>query len=214
VLGELHGIPLLVKDSIATEPALGMHCSAARRAVISPADLGNSIPGMRTTAGSVALLNSVPARDATAIRNLRARGAIILGKANMTEFGDFKGDIPRGWSAVGGQTRSAYKATGCPGGSSSGSAVGVSAGFAPGAIGTEADGSITLPSGRAAAYGLKASVGLISRTGMVPLASSIISVGPIAKSAYDVAVLLGAMVGSDDEDPASELSVEGDLIRI
>lgn len=166
---------------------------------------------MRTTAGSFALVNSIPHRDATLVHNLRAQGAIILGKANLTEFVNFKGKIPWGWSAVGGQTRSAYTATGNPDGSSSGSAVGVAVGFAAGAIGTETEGSIINPSGRAAAYALKPSVGLISCSGIVPYASTADSVGPIARSAYDVAVILGAMVGGPDGDAASKLSAQSRL---
>lgn len=163
---------------------------------------------MHTTAGSYALLNSVPPRDATAVQNLRYKGAIILAKANLTEFANFKGQIPLGWSAIGGQTRSAYTATESVGGSSSGSAVGVSAGFAAGAIGTETAGSIMEPSAKAAAYGIKASVGLIPRTGIVPLTITADSVGPIARSTYDVAMLLGAMVGHDTEDRASKLGLD------
>jgi amidase len=161
---------------------------------------------MLTTAGSHALVNSIPKGDTPVVAQLRAKGAIILGKTNLTEFANHKGDIPSGWSQRGGQTKSAYgpgtfPGDVCVGGSSSGSTVGVSAGFAAGAIGTETHGSIVSPCSRAALYGIKASVGLIPRKGIVPLSTTADSVGPIAKSAYDAALLLSAMVGCDSNDP-------------
>jgi amidase len=155
---------------------------------------------MRTTTGSHALIKSVPRGDAPLVANLRAHGAIILGKANLSELAFLKGtDLPCGWSAVGGQTQSAYGPGGFPGGcipagSSSGCAVGVSAGFAAGAIGTDTTGSNIEPSSRAALFGMRATVGLISRTGVVPVSSTGDIAGPIAKSAYDVALLLGVMI--------------------
>lgn len=123
---------------------------------------------MLTTAGSVALAESIPRGDATVVAKLRARGAIIIGKANMTEFGNYKGEILWGWSSRGGQTQSAYGLGAfpgdvCTGGSSSGSAVGVSAGFAAGAIGTETDGSIKDSASRAGLYAIKTTVGLVPR---------------------------------------------------
>jgi amidase len=162
---------------------------------------------MLTTAGSFALVNSIPKGDAPVVAKLRAKGGIILGKANLTEFANYKGDIPSGWSQKGGQTKSAYGPGAFPGdvgvgGSSSGSAVGVSAGFAAGAIGTETHGSIIGPSSRAALYGIKATVGLIPRKGIVPFSTTTDSVGPMAKSAYDTALLLGAMMTCDSADPA------------
>lgn len=166
--------------------------------------------GMRTTSGSHALANCIPHGDATVVANLRARGAIILGKANLSELAYFKGfDLPLGWSAAGGQTKSAYGPGGfdggvIPAGSSSGSAVGVSAGFAAGAIGTDTTGSNLEPSSRAALFGMRASVGLISRTGLLPTTSTGDTLGPIAKSAYDAALLLDAMVGYDRNDPGSK----------
>jgi amidase len=159
---------------------------------------------MRTTAGSYALVDSIVPGDAAAVAQLRARGAIIIGKANLSELAHFKGDVPSGWSARGGQTQSAYVSGGNPGGSSSGSAVGVSAGFAAGAIGTETDGSLSSPCAKAAVYCVKATVGLISRAGMVPLTRTADTMGPIARSTYDVAPPLGAMAGRDDGDPASK----------
>lgn len=164
-----------------------------------------SSTGMRTMAGSYSFMHSVVPGDASSVARLRARGAIIIGKANLSELAHFKGDAPSGWSARGGQTQSAYVSGGNPGGSSSGSAVGLSAGFAAGAIGTETDGSLLSPCAKAAAYGLKATVGLISRAGVIPLTRTADTLGPIARSSYDAALLLGAMAGRDDNDPASEL---------
>lgn len=163
---------------------------------------------MRTTAGSYALVNTVVPRDATVVAKLPSQGAIIIGKANLSEFAGYKGEVPSGWSVRGGQTQSAYVTGGSPGGSSSGSAVGLSAGFAAGAIGTETDGSILNPCEKAAAYGIKATVGLISRTGVVPVAMTADSLGPITRSTYDAALLLSAMAGKDDYDPASRSSIE------
>jgi amidase len=204
-LGELHGIPLLVKDNIATDTSLGMY-------VLRPTVWGRiltcGVQGMLTTAGSHALVNSIPKADAPVVAKLRSKGAIILGKANLSEFANYKGDMPAGFSSLGGQTQSAYGpglflGDICVSGSSSGCAVGVSAGFAAGAIGTKTHGSIVAPSSRAALYAIKASVGLISRSGIVPLSLTLDSVGPMAKSAYDVALLLGAMTGCGANDSAS-----------
>lgn len=159
------------------------------------------VPGMHTTAGSYALIDSVPARDATVTASLRANGAIILGKANMTEFGNFKGNIiSHGWSSRGGRCRSAYVKDGCPSGSSSGCAVGLAAGFAAGAVGTEADGSLILPAARAALFAIKPTVGLVSRSGVFPLSFTQDSVGPMAKSVYDMALMLSHMAGEDTGD--------------
>ncbi|KAJ9116369.1 hypothetical protein QFC22_004810 [Naganishia vaughanmartiniae] len=187
VLSELHGIPLLIKDNIATDVELGMN----------------------TTAGSYALLKSLVPRDATVTAKLRAKGAIVLGKAAMTEFANFKGlDLKNGYSARGGQCQSAYvvggfDAGGDPSGSSSGSAVALSAGFAAGTLGSETDGSIIDPAGRAAAYGIKPSIGLVSRSGVIPISSSQDTVGPIVRSTYDAALLLGYLAGYDAADPAT-----------
>jgi amidase len=165
---------------------------------------------MNTTAGSYALLKSIVPRDATITAKLRAKGAIVLGKAAMTEFANFKGlDLKNGYSARGGQCQSAYviggfDAGGDPSGSSSGSAVALSAGFAAGTLGSETDGSIIDPAGRAAAYGIKPSIGLVSRSGVIPISSSQDTVGPIVRSTYDAALLLGHLAGYDAADPASE----------
>lgn len=167
---------------------------------------------MNTTAGSYALLNSIVPGDATVTAKLRAKGAIILGKASLSEFAMFKAShVENGWNAIGGQCQSAYvqggfKAGGDPSGSSSGSAVGVSAGFAPAALGSETDGSIVSPAARAAAYGIKPSIGLVSRSGVIPIAASQDTVGPIAKSTYDAALLLQSIAGYDAKDKASRSS--------
>ncbi|KAJ9100953.1 hypothetical protein QFC19_005349 [Naganishia cerealis] len=168
VLSELHGIPLLIKDNIATDVEL----------------------------------------DATVISKLRSKGAIVLGKASMTEFANFRGSIENGWGARHGQCQSAYvvggfDAGGDPSGSSSGSAVAISAGFAAGTLGSETDGSIIDPAGRAAAYGIKPSIGLVSRSGVIPISSSQDTVGPIVRSTYDAALLLTHLAGYDAADPAT-----------
>ncbi|KAJ9094936.1 hypothetical protein QFC21_005728 [Naganishia friedmannii] len=189
LLGKLHGIPLPVKDNIGTDPKLGM----------------------KTTAGSYALLNSIPVEDSTVIAKLRAAGAIILGKTTMCELGHYRTSAVinpcHGWSSRGGQGRSAYVAGGCPeanpGGSSSGSAIAVSAGFAPAALGTDTIGSLIAPAGRAAEYTLRSTVGLISRYGVVPASRHLDTVGPIAKSVCDAAILLECMSGYDPKDPAT-----------
>jgi amidase len=135
---------------------------------------------------------------------------LVIGKANLSEWANFKAsNSTNGWSAVGGQTQSSYvvggfKAGGDPCGSSSGSGVGVASGFAPISIGTETDGSIICPSERAALYGLKPTVGLASRSGIIPIAHSQDSPGPMAKSAYDVAMLLTIIAGFDARDTASK----------
>ncbi|KAI9768832.1 MAG: hypothetical protein M1840_004646 [Geoglossum simile] len=178
--GPLHGIPILLKDNIATHPGLGM----------------------KTSAGSFALLDSRPSKNARIVDMLIAAGVIILGKANLSELSNFKGSlIPSGWSAVGGQTQSAYVRGGLdpkdskdghssPSGSSAGSAVAVSAGYAPVSIGTETDGSLVCPAGRAALYTMKPTIGLVPQAGIVPVSHSFESAGPMTKTPYDLALLL------------------------
>lgn len=164
---------------------------------------------MHTTAGSYALVNSIPKENATVVTKLRAAGAIILGKTTMTEFGNCKySKADWGWSARGGQPLSAYVAGGYPDanpdGSSSGSAIALSAGWAPATLGTETCGSLIRPAGRAAGYALRSTVGLISRYGVIPVSAILDTVGPIAKSAFDVALLLDCMSGFDAKDSASK----------
>src|SRR5438128_5883419 len=175
VRGPLHGIPILVKDNIAT------------------------LDNMQTTAGSVAIYgNQVPA-DAPLIQNLRAAGAIILGKANLGEWANFRDDeaetypLAVGWSARGGSTNNAYDLSYTSWGSSSGSGAGAAASLCAAAVGTETDGSITGPSAVENIFGLKPTLGLISQDGIVPISHQQDSAGPMARSVTDVAILLGIM---------------------
>lgn len=178
--GPLHGIPVLVKDLLAT------------------AD------GMATTAGSVALLGNPAVRDATLVARLREAGAIVLGKTNMTEWSNFMGTVQTsGWSARGGQTRNPYRLDSSPWGSSSGSAVAVAAGLAPLAIGVETDGSITCPASATSVVAMKPTVGLTSRTGIIPISFTQDSPGPMGRSVADVAALLTVMAGYDPTDPSN-----------
>src|SRR5436853_7338432 len=175
VRGRLHGIPLLVKDNVATRENL------------------------QTTAGSLALYGSQVPADAPLIQNLRAAGAIILGKANLGEWANFRDDeaetypLAVGWSARGGSTNNAYDLSYTSWGSSSGSAAGAAASLCAAAVGTETDGSITGPSAVENIFGLKPTLGLISQDGIVPISSRQDTAGPMARSVTDVAILLGIM---------------------
>jgi amidase len=181
--GKLHGIPILLKDNIATEDK------------------------MQTTAGSLALLGSRPKREAFVATKLREAGAIILGKANLSEWANFRStSSSSGWSARGGQVKNPYALNRSPCGSSSGSAVAVSANLASAAIGTETDGSILCPSSMNCVVGIKPTLGLVSRDGVVPIAHSQDTVGPIARTVTDAAILLGALVGVDRNDPVTKES--------
>jgi amidase len=167
---------------------------------------------MNTTAGGFALLGSVVPSDAPVSAKLRQAGVIVIGKANLSQYANFKGNITNGWSARFGQSQSAYvvggfEAGGDPCGSSSGSGIGVSAGFAAASLGSETDGSIICPSNRAALYGIKMSVGLSSRSGIIPISSTQDTSGPMAKSAYDAALILENMVGYDVNDTATYAAV-------
>jgi amidase len=182
--GPLHGIPILLKDNVGTHDR------------------------MTTTAGSLALAGSVPARDAWVARRLREAGAVLLGKANMSEWANFRSNrSSSGWSCRGGQCRNPYVLDRSPSGSSSGSAVAVAANLCAAAVGTETDGSIVSPAGHCALVGIKPTVGLLSRSGIVPIAHSQDTAGPLARTVADAAVLLGAMVGggnrADPDDPAT-----------
>ncbi|KAI1378149.1 amidase signature domain-containing protein [Hypoxylon crocopeplum] len=193
VRGPLHGIPIIVKDSIMTEASLGMD----------------------TTCGSFALKGAKAIKNADIVNSVLQAGMIILGKTNLSEWAGKKGYmIPGGWSAVGGQTQSPYVRGGYvkgdtflgnsnPCGSSSGSAVGVAAGFAPISLGTETDGSIIQPSGRSSVYGLKATVGTVSTKGTSPYSPFSDSLGPIARSPADLAALLGVLMQKDFGDSLS-----------
>ena len=156
-----------------------------------------------TTAGSRAL-RSYPAKDATLITRLRAAGAVILGKANLSEWANFRAAKPTsGWSGVGGQTNNPYVLDRNPCGSSAGSAAGVAASLAQVAIGSETDGSIVCPAGMTATVGHKPSLGLVSRTGVVPISAEQDTAGPIARNVVDVALTLSALQGRDPADPAT-----------
>jgi amidase len=172
VRGPLYGIPILVKDNIAT---------------------GDT---MQTTAGSRALLRSHVPGDAPIVAQLRAAGAVILGKANLSEWANFRGfGSYNGWSARGGFTRCPYLLSNDPLGSSSGSAVAAAAGFCAAAVGTETDGSIMAPADHNHVFGLKPTVGLISGQGIIPIAHSQDTAGPLARTVADAAILLGALKG-------------------
>jgi len=176
----LLGVPVLVKDNLDTAGGLG------------------------TTAGSLALAEVPPARDATAVARLREAGAVVLGKTNLSEWANFRSRrSSSGWSAVGGQTRNPHALDRSPGGSSSGSGAAVAAGFAPLAVGTETDGSILCPAAVCGVVGVKPTRGLVSRAGVVPIAASQDSVGPMARSVVDAALLLGVLAGADLADPAT-----------
>lgn len=178
--GALHGIPIVVKDNLDT-------CD-----------------GMSTTAGSLALVGSRPRRDAWVIRRLREAGAIVLAKANMSEWANFRSpNSTSGWSARGGQGRNPYVLDRSTSGSSSGSAVAVSANLSPLAIGTETDGSIVSPAAHCCVVGIKPTVGLVSRSGIIPIAHSQDTAGPMARTVTDAALLLDAMVGHEPTDKAS-----------
>lgn len=178
VRGPLHGIPILLKDNIATDDR------------------------METTAGSLALVGSQVPEDATVAARLRSAGAVILGKANLSEWANFRGFIPanfpaglflNGWSARGEFTRDPYVLEWDPCGSSSGSGVGPSANLCAAAVGTETDGSVVCPAGNNGIVGLKPTLGLVSQQGIIPIAHSQDTAGPMARSVTDVALLLNAM---------------------
>ena len=179
--GPLHGVPIVIKDNIDT------------------AD------GMETTAGSLALLGSKPAKDAFVVERLREAGAVILAKTNPSEWANFRSTrSTSGWSGRGGQTRNPYALDRNPSGSSSGTATAVSANLAAAGIGTETDGSIVSPASCCGLVGLKPTVGLVSRSGIVPIAHSQDTAGPMARTVADAAALLGAMAGPDPNDPATQ----------
>ena len=178
--GPLFGMPILIKDNIETEGPLP------------------------TTAGSLALLANVPQRDAPLVARLRAAGAVILGKTNLSEWANMRSAASiSGWSAVGGQTRNPHALDRTPCGSSSGSAAAVAAGYTDAAIGTETDGSITCPAAIDGVVGLKPTVGLVSRARIVPISRSEDTAGPIARDVRTAALVLQAIAGGDPADPAT-----------
>lgn len=181
--GPLHGIPVLVKDNVATRDR------------------------QQTTAGSLALVDVTPPRDAFVVERLRAAGAVILGKANLSEWANFRSThSSSGWSGRGGQCRNPYALDRTPSGSSSGSAVAVSANLCAVAIGTETDGSIVSPSTCCGIVGIKPTLGLVSRTGIIPIAHSQDTAGPMARTVADAATLLGVLAGVDPRDDATAAS--------
>jgi amidase len=178
--GPMHGIPVLIKDNIDTADR------------------------MQTTAGSLALVGSKPAQDSGVARKLREAGAVILGKTNLSEWANIRSShSTSGWSGRGGQTRNPYALDRNPCGSSSGSGAAVSANLCVVAVGTETDGSIVCPSSANGIAGIKPTLGLISRAGIVPISHSQDTSGPMARTVGDAAILLGALAGSDPRDPAT-----------
>jgi amidase len=180
VRGPLHGIPVLLKDNIDT------------------AD------GMKTSAGSLALAESIPRRDAFLVERLRAAGVVLLGKTNLSEWANFRSTrSTSGWSGRGGLTRNPYVLDRNPCGSSSGSGAAAAASLCAAAVGTETDGSIVCPSSACALVGIKPTVGLVSRSGIVPISISQDTAGPMARTVADAAALLSAMTGVDPRDAAT-----------
>lgn len=178
--GPFHGIPVLLKDNIATGPT------------------------METTAGSLALLGHRPPRDAFLVAKLRQAGAIILGKTNLSEWANFRSTrSSSGWSGRGGQCANPYVLDRNPCGSSSGTGAAISANLAVVGVGTETDGSVVCPSNACGLVGVKPTLGLVSRSGIVPIAASQDTAGPMARTVTDAAILLAAMAGPDPEDPAT-----------
>jgi len=181
--GPLHGIPILVKDNVATRDR------------------------MQSTAGSLALVGVSPPRDAFLVERLRAAGAVLLGKANLSEWANFRSThSSSGWSGRGGQCRNPYALDRTPSGSSSGSAVAVAASLCAAAIGTETDGSIVSPSTCCSIVGIKPTLGLVSRAGVIPIAHNQDTAGPMARTVADAATLLGALTGVDPHDDATAAS--------
>src|SRR4029077_14659330 len=156
------------------------------------------------TAGSLALVGSAPPKDAFIVTRLRAAGALILGKTNLSEWANFRSThSSSGWSGRGGQTRNPYALNRNPSGSSSGSGAAIAANLAVAAVGTETDGSIVSPSNNNGLVGIKPTLGLLSRSGIVPISHSQDTAGPMTRTVADAAALLGAMSGADPEDPAT-----------
>jgi len=180
--GPLHGIPVLLKDNIDTADR------------------------MATSAGSLALATSIAPVDSTAAEKLRRSGAVILGKTNLSEWANFRSThSSSGWSGRGGQTRNPYSLDRNPCGSSSGSGAAIAANLCSVAIGTETDGSIVCPANNCGLVGIKPTVGLVSRAGIIPIAASQDTAGPMTRTVADAAILLNALKGADDRDPATRV---------
>lgn len=179
----LHGIPILLKDNIDTQDR------------------------MMTTAGSLALVGAKPQRDAFIAQRLREAGAVILGKTNLSEWANFRSTkSSSGWSGRGGQTKNPYVLERNPCGSSSGSGVAVAANLCAAAVGTETDGSVVCPSSANSLVGIKPTIGLVSRAGIIPIAHSQDTAGPMTRTVSDAAILLSAMTGIDPRDEATNAS--------
>jgi amidase len=186
--GALHGIPILIKDNIDTADK------------------------MKTTAGSLALLNApTPKQDAFIVQQLRKAGAVIIGKTNLSEWANFRSTkSSSGWSGRGGQTHNPYILDRNPCGSSSGSGAAIAANLAAIGIGTETDGSILCPSATCGLVGIKPTLGLVSRSGIIPIAHSQDTAGPMTRTVSDAAILLGALVGNDRNDSITAQSTKGE----
>jgi amidase len=183
--GPLHGIPVLLKDNIDTADK------------------------METTAGSLALLGVKRAQDATVAQRLRDAGAVLLGKANLSEWANFRSThSSSGWSARGGQALNPYALDRSPCGSSSGSATAIAANLAVASVGTETDGSILCPASINGVVGIKPTIGLTSRAGVIPISHSQDTVGPFGRTVADAAILLGALAGVDPRDPATQAAAD------
>lgn len=181
--GPLHGIPVLIKDNIDTADR------------------------MMTTAGSLALLNSIPSKDAVVAKKLRDAGAVILGKTNLSEWANFRSThSTSGWSARGGQTKNPYVLDRNPCGSSSGSGAAAAANLCAATIGTETDGSVVCPSSANSLVGIKPTLGVINGAGIIPIAHSQDTAGPMTRTVADAAILLGALTGVDARDPLTKSS--------
>jgi amidase len=179
-LGPLDGVPILIKDNIET------------------------LDPVATTAGSLALKDNITHRDAPVVSRLRAAGAVILGKTNLSEWANIRSTASiSGWSAIGGLVRNPYALDRTACGSSSGSGTAIAASFAAAALGTETDGSVVCPSAMNGLVGLKPTIGLVSRTHVVPISHSQDTPGPMARSVRDVAILFSAMIGADPADPST-----------
>ncbi|MDQ5838863.1 MAG: amidase [Acidobacteriota bacterium] len=180
VRGPLHGVPVLIKDNVGTADR------------------------METTAGSLALVGARPAQDAFVAQRLREAGAVIIGKTNLSEWANFRSThSTSGWSGRGGQTRNPYALDRNPCGSSSGSGAAVSANLCLVAVGTETDGSIVCPSGTCGVVGIKPTIGLVSRSGVVPISHTQDTAGPMARTVADAAALLNVLTGFDPRDPVT-----------
>jgi amidase len=191
--GTLHGIPVLLKDNIDTADK------------------------MQTTAGSLALKGNIAKYDAHIVKRLREAGAIILGKTNLSEWANFRSTSScSGWSSRGGQTKNPYILDHNPCGSSAGSGVAVSANLCTIAVGTETDGSVVCPSSVSGVVGIKPTVGLVSRSGIIPISATQDTAGPMARTVQDAAILLGILAGIDNNDSAtigSEQREESDYVK-